>query len=45
MARVGNDAAKWIAERGCRLLERDFVLGEICRRFYRVPFELQRQSL
>src|ERR1017187_129868 len=43
MTRISHDAAQWIAE-DCRcLLERDFVFGEICRSFLRVPLKLQRQ--
>src|ERR1022692_3714399 len=44
VTRIGHDAAQWIAEnRGC-LLKRDFVLGEICRGFPRIPLELQHRT-
>ena len=43
MTRISQDSAQWIAEDGRRLLERYFVVGEICRSLSRIPLELQRQ--
>jgi len=43
MTRIGHNSTEWIAEDSRRLLERYFVLGEICRSLSRIPLELQGQ--
>ena len=43
MTRVGYDSTQWIAEDGRGLLERYFVLDEICRSLSRIPLELDGQ--
>jgi len=41
VTRIRRDAAQRIAEDRRRVLERDLVFGQVCRRFLRVPLELQ----